>query len=120
MTNNIEPQEDVDSVNKKLSLISATLTAVLTVLLAPIVILFKLHWGFALMLGIAVGVGCAMAHNWMLERIAFKYGYDLEYNAIENLYKKDQPPQKQVFVYIEEPEVVKDPRYHRDTPKDFY
>lgn len=120
MINNTDPPETVESINKKLSLLSATLTAGLTVLLVPTILLLKLHWGFALMLGLAVGIGGAVFHNWMLERLAFKYGFDLEYNLVENLYKKDQPPHKQVFVYIEEPEVVKDPRYHRDTPKDFY
>ena len=119
MNRNIEPQETVESINKKLSLLSATLTAGLTILLVPTILLFKLHWGFALFLGLLVGIGGAALHNWMLERIAFKYGFGLEYNLIENLYKKDQPPHRQVVVYIEEPEVVKDSRYHRETPKDF-
>jgi len=109
-----EQQEYLDSITKKLGLVIATIASTLVILGATIVVLLKLNWEFAAAIGLTIGVAAAQLHNWLLEKIAYKYGYDLEYSIIENLYKKDQAPQKktQVVVYIEDPEVKKDPWIH--------
>lgn len=96
------------------------ITAVLTVLVASIVVLLKWHWGIALGLGLGIGVGMAAVHNWLGARMALKYNLEISYSAMERVFRQNEEkqPQTSVVVYVEPP-VRKDPRYHTDDPRNY-
>jgi hypothetical protein len=111
-------KETPETFNKKLLLLFATITAVITTLLASIVVLLEWHWSIALGIGLLVGITMSRAHNWLVEKLAFKYKFDVAPNPLERLFKPEPKPRTDLIVYVE-PEPYKDPWIHKDNPEDF-
>jgi len=108
-----DPNEEIKAIEGKLALMFGAITAVLTALLASIVVLLKWHWGIALGLGLGIGVGMACVHNWLGARMALKYNLEISYSTMERVFRQreSKQPQTSVVVYVEPP-VKKDPWIH--------
>lgn len=115
-----DPNEEIKAIEKKLALMFGVITAVLTVLVASIVVLLKWDWWFVLGSGFIIGIGMASMHNWLGARMALKYNLEISYSAMERVFRQNEEkqPQTSVVVYVEPP-VRKDPRYHTDDPRNY-
>lgn len=115
-----DPKEEIRAIGKKLALMFSVITAVLTILVAAIIVLLKWDWWIVLGAGLIIGTGMASFHNWLGSRMALKYNLEISYSAMERVFRhrgaNSTPTTLAVYV---EPPVRKDPRYHSDDPENY-